>query len=161
MLETLEFINGQLVAVEKVDLSQCDIAETCRHLGIVIPVQSRRKSAQRRGNVEVPYVRTIPLSWVQQAAHLPGKALYVGILLWYLAGVSKSFTVWLTRALMRRFGLPPETGRRGLLVLEHAQLVDVERHGKQNPWVTLLKVPTAVNHEPTIDSTKKDTATDE
>jgi hypothetical protein len=158
---SLAFINGQPVEVEKVDLSPCDIADTCRHLGIMIPVQSRQKSAQCRGNVRVPYVRTIPLAWVQEAARLPGKALHVGILLWFLAGVSKSCTVQLTRASMRRFGLPPETGRRGLIILEQAKLVAVERQGKKSPRVTLLKVPKPVNQQSTMNPTKKGPARDE
>jgi hypothetical protein len=146
----IELIDGQLFEGEKVDLSQCDITDTCRKLNIIPLVQPRRRSTYRTTKVDAPYVRQIPLSWAQQAAHLPGKALNIGIILWYLAGVSKSDTVRLTRRWLRRFGVHHETGRRALVTLEQADLIAVKRIGKKSPWVTLLKMPKAVTNERSV-----------
>jgi hypothetical protein len=143
----IEFINGQPVEVEKIDLSQYDITDTCRKLNITPLVQSRPRLTNRTPKLDAPYVRQIPLSWAEQASHLPGKALHVGIIIWYLAGVSKSDTVRLTRRWLRRFGIHHETGRRALVTLEQADLIAVKRMGKKSPWVTLLKIPKAVTNE--------------
>ena len=62
------------------------------------------------------------------------------MILWYRAGVTRALVVTLTRTWLRRFGVDPETGRRGLQQLEAAGLVCVERSGKQSPRVTLLEV---------------------
>jgi len=136
-----KMVDGQPITVEKVDLSHRDFVDTCRQLGIPTPTRQPRKSTRSPANVQTPYVRTIPLAWTMQASQLPEKALHVSMALWYLAGVTKSTTVTLTRVWLQRFGVQHETGRRGLLLLEEAELVCVQRSGKQSPRVTLMPIP--------------------
>ena len=134
----LETVAGKPIKVEQVDICEKNINEIYKELGINRLVQPQDRPFKRQSKAKDPYVRTIPLPWIQQAFRLPGKSLHVGIVLWYLAGVSKSLTVKWTRSWLRRFGLHHETGRRGLHALEKTKLVVVKRSGKKSPCVTLL-----------------------
>ena len=68
-----------------------------------------------------------------------GRALRVGLALWYLAGVTKRRAVKPTWDTWQRFGLSPDAGRRGLVALERAGLVAVDRHPGRCPVVTILE----------------------
>jgi len=136
----IEFVGGKPIEVEQIDITDRDINKIYKELGLNTPVQPRYRSIKRQSKAQEPYVRTIPLSWIHQASRLPGKALQVGIALWHLVGVSKSRTVTLTRSRLGQFGLHHETGRRGLLALEKAGLVRVERSGNKSPRITPVKV---------------------
>jgi hypothetical protein len=83
----------------------------------------------------------IPGAWLTQAACLSWRALRVGLALWHLAGLGKCKSVKPTRKAWERFGLASESGRLGLLALERAGLVAVDRqHAGSYPVVTLLEV---------------------
>ena len=120
---------------ERIDISKYDIGEVCQRLNVRTPRLPHPKS-----KIQTRFIRSIPLSWAQQAAQLPGKALHVGCVLWYWSGITKSETVALTRTRLRQFGLNHETGRRGLIALEEANLVSVERSGRKSSRVTLLEI---------------------
>ena len=79
----------------------------------------------------------IPLWWLEQAGQLRGRALHVGIALWFLSGLTKSTTVHLTATTTKRFGLNRQAVYRGLQQLERAKLVSVERAPGRCPDVTL------------------------
>jgi hypothetical protein len=81
----------------------------------------------------------IPGGWLVRASGLSGRALRVGLVLWYLAGLKKSRTVKPTWDVWRLFELCPDAGRRGLLVLEQAGLIEVERAPGCCPEVTILE----------------------
>ena len=66
--------------------------------------------------------------------------------LWYFAGLSKSYTVKLTRSRLKEFGIHPESARRAVKILEKAKLVLVEREGHRSPVVTLMTL--ASNQDP-------------
>src|SRR5262245_51600019 len=83
----------------------------------------------------------IPLSWLQQAIALPGKALHVGCIVWYLSGLNRSHPVIFSPAVAAQFGLSRGAARRGLLCLEKAELVSVQRQSPKSPRVTLLGQP--------------------
>ncbi len=133
-----EIIDGKSIKLEEVNIADKDINKIYKEFGLKTAVQPRYRPVKRQSKAQAPYIRTIPLPWIQQASRLPGKSLHVGIVLWYLSGVSKSLTVKLTRSWLSRFGLHHETGRRGLHALERAKLVHVERSGKKSPCVTLV-----------------------
>jgi len=78
----------------------------------------------------------IPWYWLQLAMRLPGKAFHVGIGLWFLAGLEKSGRVTCSAS---RLGLPRKTASRGLVALETAGLVKVERAAGRSPRVTILE----------------------
>jgi hypothetical protein len=86
------------------------------------------------------YIRTIPLAWAMKAAALPGKSLALGIVIWYLAGISKRHTIILSNKLRKEFGVKRNSGRRALKRLEDASLVRVERCGNKSPCVTILEI---------------------
>jgi hypothetical protein len=83
----------------------------------------------RRQSTE-PFVRgPIPLRWIRRAGGLPGKALHVGLAIWFLVGLRKSYVVALSlSAVARDFGMDRATASRGLGKLARAGLVAVERH---------------------------------
>lgn len=81
----------------------------------------------------------IPLAWMSRAGQLPGKALHVGIALWYLSGLHRgSPTVALCGAVLATLGVTRTIGYRALKALEDAGLVGVERQPGRYPRVTLL-----------------------
>ena len=137
-MDHIEFIDGKPIEIKQVEISKGAVKGIYKKMGIKAVVQTRYRPVKRQAKGQSPYIRTIPLSWICQATGLPGKASAVGLVLWYLSGVSKSKTVKLTRLLLSRFGLLPETGRRGLRTLERAKLVYVKRSGNKSPQVTLL-----------------------
>ena len=70
----------------------------------------------------------IPLAWLCRATLLPGKALAIGLALWFKAGATKNRTVKLTGALADRFNVGRKASARCLKALEAAGLVTVARH---------------------------------
>ena len=81
----------------------------------------------------------IPWSWLAAAAHQPGKALQVAIVLWFLSGVKRARTIALSGAVLRGIGVNRHAGYRALAALEEAGLVSVVRHPGRNPVVTLME----------------------
>lgn len=79
----------------------------------------------------------VPLDWLRRAAGLPGKALAVGLALWFLCGCRKRKTVRLTRRTLDRLGVARKPGYRGLRALERAGLVAVARQPGRSPVVTI------------------------
>jgi len=68
--------------------------------------QSKRTNAFPRQYSPGRFLKgPIPLDWIIAAAKLPGKALHVGIALWFLAGLKRSRTVVLTPSSMRQVEL--------------------------------------------------------
>ena len=84
-----------------------------------------------------------PISWpwLCEAASLPGRALHVGLVLWYRAGREKSLKVVLSWSDLATMGVKRDAGRRGLEQLEAAGLVAVDRHPGRLPRVKLLEWP--------------------
>lgn len=80
----------------------------------------------------------VPLFWVMVASKLPGKALHVGIALWYLAGLTKSPVLKLNQSRLKDFGITRDSARRGLRALEHLGLILVVRKTGRKPQVTIL-----------------------
>lgn len=69
----------------------------------------------------------VPLGWLRRAGSLPGKALHVGIAIWFLVGLRKSRVVGLSlSAVARDFGMDRATASRGLAQLARAGLVSVD-----------------------------------
>lgn len=74
---------------EVLDLSQVDTASIFRGYGISVTgathhPRPRGESAPGKTFLKGP----IPLPWLQGAARLPGKALHVGVVLWFLSGLT-------------------------------------------------------------------------
>ena len=80
----------------------------------------------------------IPWVWLTKAMALPGKALHVGIALWFRAGIERTGTIRLSLTRLRSTGLSRSSACRGLRALEKADLINVERHMGRAPIVTLI-----------------------
>lgn len=80
----------------------------------------------------------VPLDWLQQAACLPGRALHVGVALWFLDGFEQAGTVQARPSVLREFGMDRHASYRALRQLENAGLVSVLRMRGAAPMVTLL-----------------------
>jgi hypothetical protein len=85
----------------------------------------------------------IPLPWLSSAARLPGKALAVGLALWFESGRKRRRQVTLTGPILERFRVSRFATYRALHFLEQAALVTVDRRVGKNPIVTLLDAPSA------------------
>jgi hypothetical protein len=99
---------------------------------------------RQRGRVvpaERPKEWTVRASWpwVLAASRLPGKALLVGLALWRVRGRKRgSFGFSLARLQVE--GVAINSARRGLVALEAAGLIAVERPPGQKLTVTILSV---------------------
>jgi hypothetical protein len=85
------------------------------------------------------------MDWLAAASNLPGRALHVGISVWFLAGMRKSNTATLTRSLLKALGVSRHAAYRALVNLEWARLIHVNRRRGRNPTVTLLEAPRAIS----------------
>lgn len=108
----------------------------------------RLKAKKRKGQfIKGP----IPLPWISQASKLPGKALHVGLSLWYMSGLQKSNKIKLTsKVYTDKFGVSRQAMYRALPQLEQAGLIAVERRQGKAFKVTVLEITS---------STDEDTAT--
>lgn len=83
----------------------------------------------------------IPWPWLQRAMSLPGKALHVGIRLWFEMGLARVGEVPVSLTGMQALGVSRFAAARGLRALEAAGLVSVNRHSGRKPVVTVLATP--------------------
>ncbi len=119
-----------------IDLQHVQLPPDTLPLGVLVPATPSRRRPQGRF-LKGP----IPLAWLRAAAQLPGKALHVGVALWFLVGVSGSSTVPLQPSLLRQFGVDRHAGYRAVHALEGAALVQVRRHRGRAPMVTVVGGP--------------------
>ena len=83
----------------------------------------------------------IPMDWICAAARATGhgSGFKVAIALWHSSGLNRQAkTVKLSGSVLRDMGVERHAGYRGLVALERAGLVSVERRSGQSPVVTLL-----------------------
>jgi hypothetical protein len=89
-----------------------------------------------------PFLRgPVPWRWVERAAALPGRALFVALVLWREAGCTKSRTVTLSVARATAPGFHRATVHRGLRRLEAAGLVRVRSAPGRCFTVDILDAP--------------------
>jgi hypothetical protein len=82
------------------------------------------------------------MPWLEQAARLPGKALTVGLLLWFMRGIKGDEPVKLSKALLSRFGVGRKAASRALVGLEQMDLIQAERGRGRLPRVRVLHLKT-------------------
>lgn len=81
----------------------------------------------------------VPLDWLTAAARLPGKAINVGIALWWLAGMSKTGILKLTRQSQLALHLSKDAERDGLRRLQQAGLIELTARPGQRHSVRIIK----------------------
>ncbi len=82
----------------------------------------------------------IPWKWLTLAGQQSGKALHIGLHLWYLAGMNYDegmVSINLSR-MVNDWGMERTTASRGLKALEDAGLISVVRLPGRKPRVTIL-----------------------
>lgn len=82
----------------------------------------------------------IPLWWLEKAAALPGKALTVGIIIWWFHGMNANQPIKVTRKALERFSISEDAYRDGLKRLELAGLIEVVRSKGQRALIRIRKV---------------------
>ena len=84
------------------------------------------------------------MAWLNEAARLPGKALNLGIAIWWLAGMAKTKTFKLTGKALDQLGVSRDAASGALKRLEARGLIRVQRSPGQRPTVEILSVTSAV-----------------
>jgi len=83
----------------------------------------------------------VPLPWLRIAANLPGKALHIGIALWYWSGIKKSETFILPANAIRDLGVSRQTCYTQLKAMEKAGLLSIKPRKGKKPGITLFSDP--------------------
>jgi hypothetical protein len=74
---------------------------------------------------------------------LPGKALHVGIEIWFRSGLARSLTVCVSlSAIARDCGFHRAQATRGLNALVDARLISIKRGVGKKSEITILEAPT-------------------
>jgi len=109
-----------------------------------IPVKRLRPNLES-GQIEevpqsVPFLKgPIPLWWLTRAAALPGKALALGVALWWLHGMSKDDSFKLTGKALGAMNVSRDAATDGLRRLEADGLVSVQRAKGKRPVVQIIR----------------------
>jgi len=98
------------------------------------------KRPPRHGRGEKFLKGPVPWDWLCMAANLPGKALHVGNVLWFIAGIKNARTIALSCKIMGDMGIKRNAGYRGLTALEEVGLISVTRHRGRCPVITINKL---------------------
>ena len=119
--------------------------DTINHLRIVssgllnlTEKQDAQNSVNRSARTNRFIKGPIPLNWVVVAAGLPGKSFHVGMVLWYLVGLTGSRCVKLTQKELDRFEINRNAKYRSLQFLEQSGLISVQSENGKNPHITVL-----------------------
>lgn len=107
-----------------------------------------RQALPRHARGELFLKGPIPMTWLQRAMGLPGRALHVGLAIWFQAGMKRRPDVKLSLSGLQAVGVQRSTASRALKSLEGAGLVSVVRAPGKKPVVTLLNAPTSVSAAP-------------
>jgi hypothetical protein len=108
----------------------------------VVPARLTPKRVKTHCEAQQLFLKgPIPWRWLERAAPLSGKALALGLVLWFLKGLRKHSTVRLEPSKVRSLGLSRRQCYRALDALEQAGLVAVQRHLGSAPSVTIIVGP--------------------
>ena len=80
----------------------------------------------------------VPLEWLGRAAALPGKTLNVAIALWWRHGMAKGKPFKLTQQALKYLHVERDAASSGLVRLERAGLIQVERRTGQRPIISIV-----------------------
>ena len=108
-----------------------------------IPVRRVRQDSSTGKYIDaplsVPFLKgPIPMAWLNEAAKLPGKAINLGIAIWWLAGMAQTKTFKLTGKALDQLGVSRDAAADALKRLEGRGLIRVQRAPGQRPTVEIL-----------------------
>ena len=83
----------------------------------------------------------VPMPWLITAANLSGKALHIGVALWFWAGMKKSETFVLPRNAIKNLGVSRQTCSTHLKAMEQAGLLSIEPQKGKKPKINLFRKP--------------------
>ena len=85
----------------------------------------------------------VPMSWIRTVGKLPGKALSVGVVLFFLAGLKRSTVrIQLSSRELLKIGVNRFAKYRALKTMADAGLITVDSHIGLSPVITILNIPT-------------------
>ena len=79
------------------------------------------------------------MDWLASAAQLPGKTLNVGLALWWLAGMSKTGVLKMSRQARANMSVSKDAERDGLRRLEQAGLIEITKRQGQSHSIRIIK----------------------
>jgi len=95
--------------------------------------------------LSVPFLRgPVPMAWLNEAARLPGKAINLGLAIWWLDGMAKTKTFKLTGKALDQLDISRDAAADALKRLEGRGLIRVQRAPGQRPTVEILPVASNV-----------------
>ena len=108
---------------------------------VVLSEETKRRLLAKAKREHRLYLKgPIPIPWLCKAAGLSGKAVSVGLYLWWQAGMRKAHrNIKLNCSDLTRFGVGRNACCRCLSALERAGLVEVKRSQGKCPRVTIVK----------------------
>jgi hypothetical protein len=109
--------------------------------GLGTTAHGKKNKLPRHRNGERFLKGPIPWPWLQRASRLPGKALAVGLVLWFEAGCRKAGTISFRLSQAVAMEMHANTARRGLRALEVAKLVTIRQRPGRYLEVTILDFP--------------------
>ncbi len=111
-----------------------------RLTSVETPRSHRRRTRLPRHKPGEKFLKgPIPWQWLTKAAQQPGRALHVGVALWFWSGIKKSGQVALSISRLSTLGVNRFAAYRGLAALERVGLVAVQRQKGRKPVVTILE----------------------
>lgn len=128
----LGIIVAQSEKLEQFDSQQFTIP------GPLPTVSSSRAPRHRPGQAFL--LGPVPMAWLAQAAMLPGRALFVGILVWHLAGLQGRRQVKWQPKRARLYGIERHVTYRALKALEGAGLLCVFRQRGRSPEIAINEI---------------------
>ncbi len=100
-----------------------------------VETQWSRRGQQR---AHARFLKAVPLPLLQKAARLPGRALALYLAIRHRSDLRRGQAVTLPAAYLRDWGISRYAQDRALVILETADLVDVERRSGRPALVTVL-----------------------
>ena len=82
----------------------------------------------------------IPYKWLTEASRLSSTVLRVGLILWFLSGLTKSRTVKLSNRYLKDFGVHRVSKYGALKKLQDAGLITYEGKKGSSPIVTVIEI---------------------
>lgn len=107
----------------------------------VLSEESRKRQETKARRRAHQFIKgPLPMPWLERAARLPGKALTVALLLWFMAGIVGNTPVKLSMGLLARFGVGRKAAYAALTALQNEGLIEADRGSGRLPLITIRRM---------------------